>query len=151
MFGVLLLLLLYQSTAESTTITQTKRGWGAFYPWPASGKIKIRSTCSAGLPGVNLRFYRGGSWGGAIYWSTNDNQLRIYCTDAAPYYTEYPFTHDFGGGYVTLTIQLTADEMQVWNKGVKIAGITRDGRCGEQPDQWRIYLYSGSVTATDGG
>ena len=153
MFGVLLLLFLYPSTAEAATITMTEEGTSEYYPWPASGKINITSTtCSAGLPGVNLYFYRGGSYCGFISWNTNFNKLQIKCTDAPQPFTEYPFTPDCGGGDVTLTNQLTADEVQVWNQGVKVAGRTRVGRCGEQPEQWRMYLYdSGSVTATDEG
>ena len=152
MFGVLLLLVLYLSTAETATITMTEAGHSAYYLWPNSGKIRITSTCSAGLPRVELRFYRAGSDDGYITWDTNSNQLALNCRDATQSTTYDPFTPDCSLGDVTLIWQLTEDEVQVWNKGVKVAGRTRDGMCGEQPGQWKLKLFaSGIVTATDEG
>ena len=156
MTNLLLLLLTLQRTPDAATVTLTHSGTSAYFPGPASGKIRITSTCSADLPAVLLRFYRGGGGSNGRYtswkWITNENRLRICCRDSVQQCTSYPFTPDCGGGDVTITIQLTADEVQVWYKREKVAARMREGRCGEQPEQWNLQLFaSSSVTATDEG
>ena len=67
--------------------------------------------------------------------------------------TYYPFTPDCsGGGNITLTAQWRSDDIRVVYEGEEVAVRKRDGRCGEQPDQWELYLSGpGRVTATDQG
>ena len=147
------LLLNLHGITEAASVTLTEIGLSARYPWPASGTIRISSTCSADLPRVTLRFYRGGSYGGYIYWRTDENRLQVYCNGAAQRYTYYPFTPDCsGGGNITLTAQWRSDDIRVVYEGEEVAVRKRDGRCGEQPDQWLLSIYGpGRVTATDQG
>ena len=67
--------------------------------------------------------------------------------------TSYPFTPDCsGGGNITLTAQWRSDDIRVVYEGEEVGAMKRDGWCGEQPDQWHIFLErSGRVTATDKG
>ena len=150
MFGVLLLLSLYLSTAETASVTLTEQGYSGYFPWPASGKINITLTCSSDLPHVNLLFYRPAGESGSIYWDTNRNELVVFCRGASSDYTFlgytfHPFTHDCTGGYVTLTYQYTADKVLIWNKGEEVAERARDGWCKEQPEEWQMALSSSGI------
>ena len=68
-----------------------------------------------------------------------DQRLRLFCSGAAQINIYFPFIPDCsGGGNVTLTAQMTSDEIRVRK---------RDGRCAEQPDLWQLYISrSGRVT-----
>ena len=150
----LLLLLTFHGATDVATVTFTKAGTSAVYPWPASGRVTISAPCSTGLPAGFLYLYRDGTWGGYIYWNPDQNELRIYCGQAAPLNVDHSFTHDCSGGdniTYTYTVQLTTDEIRVMHEGLSVAARHRDGGCGSDPDMWWLQSVAGPLTASDEG